>query len=95
MSEQITHDAEHQRYVIADGDERLGMLSYSTREDAVSLDSTVVLPQYQGRGIAGRLVKHVLDDLRDTTTKRVEPNCSYVVDYLQRHPEYADLTTRT
>lgn len=94
MAEQITHDVEQRRYVISEGDESLGYLTYTTRDDAVSIDSTVVFPQFQGRGLAGTLVKHVLDDLRTSTDKRIEPRCSYVVAYLQRHPEYADLTER-
>jgi predicted GNAT family acetyltransferase len=43
-----------------------------------------------GRGIAGRLVRAALEHARAAGLK-VVPRCSYVADYLDKHPEYADL----
>jgi predicted GNAT family acetyltransferase len=39
-------------------------------------------------------VHAILDDLRNSTTDRVQPVCGFVVTWMRRHPEYADLTTR-
>ena len=46
-----------------------------------------------GRGIAGEVVKHVLDDARANNLK-VVPQCSYVAAYIKRHPEYEDLLAK-
>lgn len=94
MSEQIINDTVRNRYVIADGADELGYLTYSQHDNAVSVDSTVVHPQHRGKGVAGRLVSFALDDLRNSTSKRIEPRCSYVVEYMTNHPEYIDLTRR-
>lgn len=94
MNERIIKDTVRNRYVYTDGDDELGFLAYTPREAAISIDSTVVHPQHRGRGVAGRLVAFALDDLGESSTKRIEPRCSYVVDYIAKHPEYVELTRR-
>ncbi len=44
----------------------------------------------RGRGIASRLVEGALALIRKDGHK-VVAGCSFVVDYLQKHPEHADL----
>ena len=41
-----------------------------------------------GRGIAGSLVKTILDDAAKGL--RVKPTCPYVKAYIDKHPEYQD-----
>ena len=94
MSEQITRDPAEPRYVATADGEELGYMSFVETDGEIVIDHTIVLPQHQGEGVAGRLVGAALADLRDTTTKRIVPQCSYVQTYLRRHPEFADLTTR-
>ena len=94
MDEHIIKDDVRRRYVATDDSVELGFVSYTDRGDAISLDHTVVHPQFQNQGVAARLVQHALDDLGATTTKRIEPRCSYVVQFLSKHPEYAALTRR-
>jgi uncharacterized protein len=43
-----------------------------------------------GKGLAGRLVRHALDETR-REGRRVVPVCSYVAAYVERHDEYADV----
>ena len=95
----VTHLKERERYR-AELDEdgaatEVGYLDY-TRDaghadgDRLALTHTVVYPEYGGRGFAGQLVQQVLDDIRADGNK-VVPVCSYVVKYLDKHPEYQDL----
>lgn len=44
----------------------------------------------RGRGVASQLVKGALDLIR-ADGRKVVAGCSFVVDYLQKHPEVADL----
>lgn len=44
----------------------------------------------RGRGIASELVKGALELIRGDGRK-VIAGCSFVVDYIERHPEQADL----
>lgn len=94
MTEQIRHDDADSRYIATEDGQQTGFISYTDRGDRITIDHTIVHPDHQGKGVAGRLAKHVLDDLRTSTDKRIEPRCSYVVAYVEKHPEYADLTTR-
>ncbi|WP_123812866.1 GNAT family N-acetyltransferase [Myceligenerans xiligouense] len=67
-----------------------GFLEYRTEGDTIVMPSTVVSPQHRGHGIAARLARTALDDVR-TTGKKVEPRCWYVAEFIEKHPEYADL----
>jgi predicted GNAT family acetyltransferase len=44
----------------------------------------------RGRGIASELVRGALELIRADGSK-VVAGCGFVVDYLQKHPEFADL----
>ncbi len=63
---------------------------YELEGGRMVLPHTVVPPAIGGRGVAGRLVKAVLEDARSRGLK-VVPACSYVAAYIRRHPEFADL----
>lgn len=56
----------------------------------ITIDHTGVPPEYEGRGIAARLVKKAVEDAREQGFK-IQPVCSYVVAQFRRHPEWADL----
>jgi predicted GNAT family acetyltransferase len=56
----------------------------------MALTSTQVPAAVGGRGIAAELVKAALD-YAGAQQLKIQPVCSYVVTYLQRHPEYQTL----
>lgn len=64
--------------------------SYRRSGDRVIITHTETPPALRGRGIASQLVKGALDLLRADGLK-VVAGCSFVVDYLGQHPEYADV----
>lgn len=70
----------------------VGMIVYHTQRGGkrVTLSHTIIDPEYRGRGIATRLVKHALDDLRAQDLK-ITNYCSFVADYIADHPEYKEL----
>jgi predicted GNAT family acetyltransferase len=67
-----------------------GFLQYIRRADYVVYPHTVVPPELEGRGIAGRLSRHALDDARARGLK-VVPRCPFVRAFIDHHPEYEDL----
>lgn len=95
----VTHSREQERYraelAEEDGVVEVGYLDY-TRDsghvdgDHLALTHTVIFAQYGGRGYAAQLVKAVLEDIRERGDK-VVPVCSYVIQYLERHPDYNDI----
>ena len=59
-------------------------------EDNVVASHTYTPPEMRGRGIAGQLVRALVEDAR-AGGFRIVPNCPYVGDWFDRHPEAADL----
>lgn len=66
------------------------ILQYIRTATRVTYVHTAVPAQLEGRGIAGVLTKHALEDARSRGLT-VVPRCPYVRAYIDRHPEYADL----
>jgi uncharacterized protein len=91
MAETVTdHDAE-QRYELAVDGELAAIVEYTLRPGVIALDHTETRPGFEGRGIAGRLVRAVLADVRARGLS-VLPFCPYVNETIRRHPdEYLDL----
>ena len=88
------HDApEADRYEIRDGDRLLGLAAYQRRGDELVFTHTEIDPEAEGSGLGGKLVRAALDDVR-AKGGRVEPRCSFVRGWIDRHPEYGDLVTR-
>lgn len=52
--------------------------------------STYVPANLRGRGIAGRIVKVALE-FASQEGYRIRPTCSFVADFVERHPEYKAL----
>jgi predicted GNAT family acetyltransferase len=56
----------------------------------VAMPHTVIEDAYEGQGLASRLVRGALDDLR-AQGRQIHPFCPYVKSWLQKHPDYLDL----
>jgi len=78
------------RYEVFADDELVGFADYRLRDDRISFTHTEVDRPYQGRGVAGTLVRDALDSARDSGLS-VLPFCSYVSAYIERHPDYLPL----
>jgi predicted GNAT family acetyltransferase len=63
---------------------------YRLQGQILSMTHTVVPPALEGRGIAAALVNAALVWAQAQGFK-VDPVCSYVRAYLQRHPEWQSL----
>jgi predicted GNAT family acetyltransferase len=59
-------------------------------DGTITIDHTGVPREYEGRGIAAKLVNKAIADAREQGFK-ITPVCSYVVAQFRRHPEWADL----
>lgn len=80
---------EYQAHVA--GHAEIGRLTWEEDGDNIrAATHTIVPPEIGGRGIAGELVKAMINDAR-TQGFRIRPVCSYVDAAFKRHPEWADL----
>lgn len=59
--------------------------------DEVSMPHTQVDHSFEGKGVGGQLVQGALDDLREQGLK-VRPVCPFVKSWIERHPDYQDMT---
>jgi predicted GNAT family acetyltransferase len=64
--------------------------NYRLTPSTVIITHTETPRALRGRGIASELIKGALELIRADGLK-VVAGCGFVVDYLQKHPEYADL----
>lgn len=64
--------------------------NYRRADGLLTIVHTEVPQQLNGRGVGSKLVRGVLDIAREQGLK-VQPLCSFVAAYMDKHPEYADL----
>jgi uncharacterized protein len=72
-------------------DGSIAFANYRLAGDRVIITHTETPPALRGRGIASELIKGALGLIR-ADGRKVVAGCSFVVDYLERHPDYADIT---
>ena len=65
--------------------------NYCLTPQAVVITHTETPPALRGRGTASELIGGSLDLIR-AEGRKVVAGCSFVADYLRKHPEHADLT---
>lgn len=94
MSLTVAHEPDADRYAVYNGDELQGFIVYENSGSTLRLLHAEVPPTMRGKGVGGDVVRAILDHLRESTTDRVQPVCGFVVSWMRRHPEYADLATR-
>jgi hypothetical protein len=73
-----------------DAEGGLAFANYRLTPSAVIITHTETPPSLRGHGIASELVDGALQLIRADGLK-VIAGCGFVVDYLQKHPEFTDL----
>jgi len=85
----LEHRPDLSRFQAVVGEETC-VANYRIGDGVMRMTHTEVPASLRGRGIAARLVAFALDEARAKGLK-VEPLCSYVQRYMQRHPVTDDL----
>ncbi len=93
MDTEFVDNPDQHRYELRSGDELVGLIDYRLHGDVITLVHTEVPPAFSGQGLASTLARSALDDARSRGLG-VVPSCSYVAEYVEKHPEYADLVAR-
>jgi predicted GNAT family acetyltransferase len=89
MPIEIVDNSSQNRFeVLVDG-KVAGFADYRLLPAKVVFTHTEVLPEYEGQGMASRLVGHALQASVDTGL-RIVPVCPYVAQYIERHPEFKE-----
>ncbi|MBW0113726.1 GNAT family N-acetyltransferase [Pseudonocardia abyssalis] len=88
----LTDDPERSRFEIHRGDQLAGVVEYRLDDDEITLLHTEIGREFGGQGVAGTLVRGVLDVAR-CRALTVVPECDYVRNWISKHPGYADVVT--
>jgi predicted GNAT family acetyltransferase len=86
----VADNPQRNRFEIHVGDAVAGFTEYRRKGERYSFVHTEIGAEYGGRGLASRLIKAALDEMR-TRGAQVLPYCPFVKRYLQRHADYQDL----
>lgn len=73
-----------------DVDGSIALANYRLAPGKVIITHTETPTALRGRGIASKLVQGALEQIRADGLK-VVAGCGFVVDYLDKHPEFSDL----
>lgn len=90
---EIRDDAEAHRYELPIAGQ-IAVVTYNLSGANLMITETLVPEALEGRGIASRLAKHVIEDAR-TRGLLILPVCPFFSAYLQKHPEHADVVHPT
>lgn len=82
---------ERGRYELVVGERIVSIADYALEGDVVVVPHVETDPELRGRGMADRLMRGMLDDLRVRRLK-IRPICSYAAAFVRDHPADADLT---
>lgn len=94
MTDPDIHDnAEAHRYELPVSNAQ-AMVIYNLSGQNRMITETLVQRALEGRGIASRLARHVIEDARSRDLL-ILPVCPFFSAYLQKHPEQADVVHPT
>jgi uncharacterized protein len=88
VSNVVNNSSQHRYELAVHG--KVAFANYRLTPGTVIITHTETPPELRGRGIASELVKGALQIIRADGLK-VVAGCGFVVDYLRKHPEFADL----
>lgn len=88
MTETVRDNPALSRFELGEGD-ALAVAHYRIADGAMIFTHTEVPRHLRGQGVATRLIAGALDAVR-ARGLRIVPLCSFVADYLERHPEAGD-----
>ncbi|MDD4864039.1 MAG: GNAT family N-acetyltransferase [Alishewanella agri] len=81
MSElNIQHDSADQRFILSEGNAS-ALLDYQLNGEHIDFCHTYVPPEFRGKGLAEKLVRHALSWAKDNGLQ-IHASCSYVRRFL-------------
>jgi predicted GNAT family acetyltransferase len=94
MSTVVQHLPGQNRYLFEKDGEDVGLIDYTMRGHSIVLTHSEIDPQLRGGGLGDEMVQSVLDEIRADTDYRVVAECPFVVEWVERHPDYQELEER-
>lgn len=78
-------------FYVEENNEIVGQATYTLQDDGIMvIDETMVEPKMEGKGIASKLIKHVVDYAKKNDIQ-VDPLCEFAAAQFKRHKEYQEV----
>jgi len=90
MATDVRNAPDRSRYELHIDGQLVGIADYQERDGALVMPHTEIAADRRGEGLGDVLVQGALDDVR-ARGQKVVPACWFVREYVERHPEAADL----
>jgi predicted GNAT family acetyltransferase len=90
VASEVRRDDERSRYELWFQGRMIGVADYQRVNGHLVFPHTEIDAAHRGQGFGEVLVRGALDDVR-ARGERIEPRCWYVRQFVDEHPEYADL----
>jgi predicted GNAT family acetyltransferase len=87
---EVRDNPEKSRYELLEDGRLLGVVDYRPMGETLAFPHTEIVPSRRNQGLGHQLVQGALDDVRRKGAK-VVPYCWFVAEFIDEHPEYADL----
>jgi len=87
---QVRDNPDRHRYEAHVEGQLAGFAEYQLATDLIVLTHTEVDPAYEGQGVGGALARAAMDDVRARQVKALVI-CPFILSWIGRHREYADL----
>ena len=87
----IVHNPERRRYEAFLDGELAGFSQYRLRDGVIEFTHTEVDDDLEGHGVGSTLARGALDDVRRDGSRRVVATCPFIKEWIEHHPDYADL----
>jgi predicted GNAT family acetyltransferase len=93
MDNLIVTDAPDQTRFEARVDGQLaGFAEYQLTDALMVFTHTEVDPAFEGQGVGSALARFALDQIRAQGTRQALPVCPFIKGWIERHPDYLDIT---
>ena len=69
-----------------------GFAEYQLTDELMVFTHTEVAPAFEGKGIGSAIARFALDQLRADGTRKALPVCPFIKGWIERHPDYLDIT---
>ena len=90
MTNEVVHSAAAHKYLLLEDNQQIGHISYTDRGDERLILGVFVDESFRGGGRASYLVKSAVDDIIQTTDKKVTSGCWFATKWLELHPDYVE-----
>lgn len=82
------HNEDQSRYEGWVDGELAGFAAYQRDDGRITFTHTEVGDAYEGHGVGSAIARFALDDVRAQDGPRVVPQCRFIRDWIDRHPDY-------